>query len=265
MSGWTDAHCHLQDNFLHSSTNGQLDDVNDTLDRAFAAGIDRVVVVGTDAASSAEALAITSAVSPVEIYATVGLHPHDAKEDLGPVATLARTRHERMVGIGECGLDYFYEHSPRAEQRRAFSAQIALAHELDVALVVHARDAFDDLFSILASEGVPPRTVIHCFTGTPGDAEGCLELGCDISIAGVVTFKNADSLREAVKLVPLPRLHVETDSPFLAPVPYRGRSNEPSFVSVVGAFVAQLRGEDVELFRTTTASNSARLFHLAPR
>jgi TatD DNase family protein len=265
MSGWTDAHCHLQDIFLRSSADEQPSDVNDTLERAHLAGVDRVVVVGTDAASSAEALAITRVTSPVEIYATVGLHPHDAKEDLEPVAALARTGHERLVGIGECGLDYFYEHSSRTQQRQAFSAQIALAHELDLALVVHARDAFDDLFSILESEGVPPRTVIHCFTGTPDDAQGCLELGCDISISGVVTFKNAESLREATKLVPLHRLHVETDSPFLAPVPYRGRTNEPSFVSVVGAYVAQLRDEDEELFKEATAANSARLFHFPGR
>jgi TatD DNase family protein len=265
MSGWTDAHCHLQDTILHSSSDEQPADVNDTLERAYAAGVDRVVVVGTDAASSAEALAITGVASPVEIYATVGLHPHDAKEDFDPVAVLARTGHERLVGIGECGLDYFYEHSPRTKQRQAFSAQIGLAHELDLALVVHARDAFDDLFSILKSEGVPPRTVIHCFTGTPDDAEGCLALGCDVSISGVVTFKNADSLREATKLVPLDRLHVETDSPFLAPVPFRGRTNEPSYVSVVGAFVAQLRDEDVDVMKAATATNSARLFQLPGR
>ena len=163
-----------------------------------------------------------------------------------PVVELARAGHPRLVGIGECGLDYFYEHSPRAQQRQAFSAQIALAFELDLALVVHARDAFDDLFDLFASEGVPPRTVIHCFTGTPDDAHGCLERGCDISISGIVTFKNADALREAARLVPLERLHVETDSPFLAPVPYRGRKNEPAYVAVVGEYVAELRGEDSE-------------------
>jgi TatD DNase family protein len=167
------------------------------------------------------------------------------------------------VGIGECGLDYYYEHSPRAAQREVFARQIALAHELDLALVIHARDAFDDLFDILKSEGVPPRTVIHCFTGAPDDAEGCLDLGCDISISGIVTFKNAQALRDAAKLVPLERLHVETDSPFLAPVPYRGKGNEPAFVGVVGAFLAQLRGEDEETLRQATATNTQRLFKLS--
>jgi TatD DNase family protein len=261
MSGWTDAHCHLQDEFLDAGTNAR-EVVLATLDRAYEAGVDRVVVVGTGAASSAEALALTDLKSHVEIYATVGLHPHDAKDDLQPVAELARTGHDRLVGIGECGLDYFYEHSPRDAQRRAFAAQIALAHELDLALVVHARDAFDDLFSIFQSDGVPARTVIHCFTGTPDDAEGCLALGCDVSLSGIVTFKNASLLRDAARLVPLNRLHVETDSPFLAPVPFRGKKNEPAFVSVVGEFVAALRDEDPTTLREATSSNSARLFKL---
>jgi TatD DNase family protein len=169
------------------------------------------------------------------------------------------------VGIGECGLDYYYEHSPRVEQRRAFAAQIALAHELDLALVIHAREAFDDLFELLTSEGVPERTVVHCFTGTTEDAQAALALGCDISVSGIVTFKSAEVLREAVRSVPLERLHVETDSPFLAPVPYRGKPNEPAFVTVVGEFVAELRGESFVEFREATSANTARLFRLPPR
>ncbi|HWD95785.1 MAG TPA: TatD family hydrolase, partial [Acidimicrobiales bacterium] len=203
--------------------------------------------------------------TPVELFATVGLHPHDAKDDVAPIVELARAGHARLVGIGECGLDYFYEHSPRDQQRQAFSTQIALAKELDLALVVHARGAFEDLFDIFRSEGVPPRTVIHCFTGTPAEAEACLELGCDISLSGIVTFKNADELRAAAQLVPLDRLHVETDSPFLAPVPHRGRKNEPAWVSLVGEYVATLRGEDPEVVRAATSRNSARLFNFPPR
>jgi TatD DNase family protein len=264
VSFWTDAHCHLQDEFFDDAPDARAQ-VQATLERAREAGVDRLVVVGTGAKSSAEALDLTDLSGEVQIYATVGLHPHDAKDDLSPVEDLARSGHERLVGIGECGLDYFYEHSPKAQQRQAFSSQIALAFELDLALVVHARDAFDDLFELFASDGVPPRTVIHCFTGTPGDAERCLEIGCDISISGIVTFKNADPLREAAKLVPLDRLHVETDSPFLSPVPYRGRKNEPSHVAVVGEYVAKLRDEDPETLRAATSANSARLFNLAPR
>jgi TatD DNase family protein len=259
MSAWTDAHCHLQDQFFDEDVDTSVA-VIATLQRAYDAGVNRVVIVGTDAESSVEALDLTALDGPVELFATVGLHPHDAKEDVAPIVELARTGHDRLVGIGECGLDYYYEHSPKDQQRQAFSTQIALAKELDLALVVHARGAFVDLFDIFRSEGVPPRTVIHCFTGTPADAEGCLELGCDISISGIVTFKNADDLREAAKLVPLERLHVETDSPFLAPVPHRGRKNEPAWVSLVGDYVAVLRGEDPLAVQAATSHNSARLF-----
>ena len=264
MTHWTDAHCHLQDRFLADDPQAGID-ASETLARAYEGGVDRVVVIGTEAETSREALAITALESAVEIYATVGLHPHSALEDLAPIEALARSGHERLVGIGECGLDYYYEHSPRAAQREVFARQIGLAHELDLALVVHARDAFDDLFDVFASEGVPARTVIHCFTGTPSDAQRCLELGCDISISGVVTFKNAESLRDAVRLVPIDRLHVETDSPFLAPTPYRGKKNEPLYVTVVGEFVAELRGESFAQLRDATAANTARLFRLPPR
>ncbi len=258
---WSDAHCHLQDHF----TSERGGDIEALLTRSAEAGVERVVVVGTDEETSRQALEVTALSGAVEIYATVGLHPHDSMSDLAPIAALAREGHARLVGIGETGLDYYYEHAPRSAQRAAFAAQIALAHELDLALVIHARDAFDDVWEILASEGVPERTVIHCFTGTPAEAEGCLALGCDISVAGVVTFKNADALREAVRLVPLERLHVETDSPFLAPVPHRGRPNEPALVAVVGEFVAALRGEDPHELARITSQNTARLFRLPPR
>jgi TatD DNase family protein len=260
VSHWSDAHCHLQDQFLGDEASEAI--LSDTLARAYEGGVDRVVVIGTDATTSAQALEITDFDSPVEIYATVGLHPHDAVQDLEPVLELARTGHPKLVGIGECGLDYYYEHSPRTEQRRAFARQIAAAHELDLALVIHAREAFDDLFEILTSEGVPQRTVVHCFTGTPDDAQACLAIGADISVSGIVTFKSAELLREAVRAVPLERLHVETDSPFLAPVPYRGKANEPAFVTVVGEYVAELRGESFIEFREATRANTARLFGL---
>jgi len=264
VSSWIDAHCHLQDRFFRDSPDA-LEALKQTLARTYEAGVRRAIVIGTDLESSRQALALTDHESPVELFATVGLHPHDAASDLAPVAALAREKPLGLVGIGECGLDYYYEHSSRDAQRSSFAAQLALAHELDLALVIHARDAFDDLFAVLDSEGVPPRTVIHCFTGTPREAEGCLARGCDISISGVVTFKNAEALREAAQLVPLDRLHVETDSPFLAPVPFRGRTNEPGYVAVVGEFVANLRGEQVDEFRAQTARNTTRLFQLPSR
>ena len=262
MSGWTDAHCHLQERYLSDDPEVQAN-VLATLARAQAAGVDRVVVVGTDATTSAEAVALAEATSgPVEIYATVGLHPHDATNDLAPIEAMARAKSPKLVGIGECGLDYFYEHSPRDQQKRTFATQIQLAHELDLALVIHARDAWTDLFDVLDGEGMPPRTVIHCFTGGPAEAEACLERGADVSIAGVVTFKNATDLRAALTVVPLERLHVETDSPFLAPVPHRGRTNEPALVAIVGGFIADQLGIEVSALQAVTRENTARLFRL---
>jgi TatD DNase family protein len=257
MTYWTDAHCHLQDGFLGEGDHAA--GAAGTLARAFDAGVDRVVVIGTDAHTSIEALAITALASPVEIFATVGLHPEDAKDGVAPIEALARAGHPRLVGIGECGLDYFHEHSARSDQRRAFAEQIRLAQELDLALVIHARDAFDDLFDVLGSEGVPARTVVHCFTGDVKDAEGCLALGCDISISGIVTFKNAEPIRDALGEVPLDRLLVETDSPFLAPEPHRGRANEPAFVALVGERVASTLNLDLSVVREATAANASRV------
>ena len=250
-----DSHCHLD--FPDFA-----DDLDAVMGRAAAAGVGVMLTINTHLTRFERTLAVAERFD--NVWCTVGIHPHEAGTE--PAAEVERlvelSRHPKVVGFGETGLDYFYEHAPRTAQRRAFAAQIALAHELDLALVIHARDAFEDVWEILRSEGVPPRTVIHCFTGTPADAEGCLTLGCDISIAGVVTFKNAAALREAVRLVPLDRLHVETDSPFLAPVPHRGRTNEPALVAVVGEFVAELRGEDPAELARATAANTARLFRL---
>ncbi len=260
MTGWTDSHCHLQERYLAGDDQVRAN-VAETLARASAAGVERVVVVGTDATTSAEALALASdANGNVQVRATVGLHPHDATQGVAAVSELARRGSPVLVGIGECGLDYYYEHSPRDVQRRAFADQIGLAHELDLALVVHARDAWDDLFEVLAMEGVPSRTVIHCFTGGPREAEACLAMGCDLSISGVVTFKNSAELREAVKITPLSRLHVETDSPFLAPSPHRGKKNEPAHVSIVGEYVATLLSIEPSELREVTSANSSRLF-----
>jgi len=261
VSGWTDAHCHLQDQFMGDDGEPPLE-VAAVLMRARNAGVSRAIIIGTDETTSREALALVEGDAVVDLYATVGLHPHEAVHDLAPITELARSGHPRLVGIGECGLDYFYDHSPRSRQLESFAAQVRLAHELQLALVIHARDAFDDLLGVLRAEGTPERSVVHCFTGSPQEAQNCLDAGCDISVSGIVTFKNAERLRDAVRLVPLDRLHVETDSPFLAPVPHRGRTNEPAFVVAVGEFVARLRDEDVAVVRAATAANSARLFNL---
>ncbi len=167
-----------------------------------------------------------------------------------------------VVGIGECGLDYHYDHSPRADQREAFARQIELAHRHGLALVVHTREAWDDTLDILAADGVPDRTVIHCFTGGPTEARRCLDLGALLSFSGVVTFKNADPVREAAALCPLDRLLVETDTPFLTPVPHRGTLNEPSRVPLVGAAIAQLKGVRTSHVAEVSTADARAVFAL---
>jgi len=222
------------------------------------------VCIGTDAASSLEAIRIANLGDlPVEVYATVGLHPHEASTStrgLGEV--LAAPGADRVVGIGECGLDYYYEHSPRDAQLVALREQLAMAVDRDLAVVLHVRDAFDDLFSVLDEVGVPPRTIVHCFSAGPAEARRCVEAGLYVSVAGIVTFKNAAPLRDALAEVPLERLLVETDSPFLAPVPHRGRPNEPAFVAVVGEAVALTLNLDLAELRAATTLNASRVFLL---
>jgi TatD DNase family protein len=167
-----------------------------------------------------------------------------------------------VVAVGECGLDYFYDHSPRAEQRAAFAAQIELAFERDLALVIHSRDAWDDTFDLLSREGVPDRTVFHCFTGGPAEARLALDLGIRLSFSGIVTFKNAGELRAAAALCPLDRLLVETDSPYLTPVPHRGTPNEPSLVVWVGATIAAVKDLPIEAIAEATSANADRLYRL---
>jgi TatD DNase family protein len=167
------------------------------------------------------------------------------------------------VGVGECGLDYHYDHSPRDVQREAFAAQIRLAHERSLALVIHTREAWDDTWAVLAAEGVPERTVFHCFTGGAAEAGRCLELGASLSFSGIVSFKTAADVRDAAASCPMDRLLVETDAPYLAPVPHRGRTNTPAFVPLVGAVVAEVKGVDVGLVEEATWANTARLFGLA--
>jgi TatD DNase family protein len=220
--------------------------------------------VGTDVESSAEAIRLAGLDgSPVELWATVGLHPHEASSGTrGLRELLDSPGAERVVAIGECGLDYFYEHSPREAQLEALRDQVRLASERDLALVLHVRAAFEDLFEVLGDEGVPDRTIVHCFTGGPEEARRCVAAGMVVSISGIVTFKNAAVLREAVDEVPLDRLLVETDSPFLAPVPHRGQANEPAYVVVVGEAVAELLGRDPGVVRQVTSENASRVFAL---
>jgi len=245
-----DTHCHLD----------MLEDLSGALERMRAAGVERAVTIGVDRATSE--WAVRAARSHDDVWATVGLHPHDAKDRTDAVMSLLEqmAADDRVVGIGETGLDYHYDNSPRDVQRAVFAEQIGLCARTGKALVIHTREAWDDTFEILASEGVPDRVVFHCFSGGPDEAKRALDIGAVLSVAGVVTFKNAQSLRDAVALAPLDRLVVETDAPFLTPVPHRGRPNEPGYVGLVAAAIAQVKGvSDAEVAVASTGAAS-RLF-----
>lgn len=264
-SGWTDSHCHVQDRYgPEPDEGGDRDEaLRAMLSRAAAAGVTRAVCVGTDVATSAAAIGVAMLPDlPVEVFATVGLHPHEAARGTAGLAELLDGEGaERVVAIGECGLDYFYEHSPRSDQLVALREQLRLAQDRGLAVVLHVRDAFEDLFAVL-EDGVPDRAVVHCFTGGPDEARRCVELGMAVSVSGIVTFKNAQRVRDALPEVPLDRLLVETDSPFLTPVPHRGRPNEPAHVALVGAAVAATLNLDVRVVAESTSRAADRLFGL---
>lgn len=265
---WIDTHCHLTIDDEHpADPNGdetapnaaaEAAQVASVIDEARANGVARLVTIATDAASSLAATEIAAAYDTV--WATVGLHPHDARNGTDGLEALLGA--SKVVAVGECGLDYHYEHSSRDDQRRAFAEQIELAKRYDLALVIHTREAWDDTFDILDAEGIPDRTIIHCFTGGAPEAAKCLDRGAYLSFSGIATFRNAADVRAAVELCPLDRLLVETDSPFLAPVPYRGKPNRPEWVPVVGAAVADVRGVDPSAVASSVWSNAAAVFRL---
>ena len=239
-----DTHCHLD----------MLDDLDGVLARMREAEVERCVTIGVDLPSSE--WSTTCATEHDEVWATVGLHPHDAKDwtdELG-ARLIELADSPRVVGIGEAGLDYHYDNSPRGQQRAVFAHQIGIAHQTGKALVIHSREAWDDTFAILEAERVPARTVFHCYSGGPREAERALALGAVLSFSGVVTFRNASDLREAASLTPLDRLVVETDSPFLTPVPHRGERNEPAYVRHTAALIASLK--DVPLGEVLAASGA---------
>ena len=251
--GWTDTHCHIHDDKMAFAS-------SESLTRARDAGVERFVVIGCDADTCAQALDI--AAHNDDVWATIGLHPHDATQGVDSIVPFIQS--PRVVGIGECGLDYYYEHSPRDVQMRVFAEQIGLAHEHDLTLVIHTRDAWKDTFDILDAEGVPTNTIIHCFTGGPDEARECVNRGAYLSFSGIVTFKNAVELREAAVQCPNDRILVETDSPFLSPVPHRGRPNEPAHVGIVGTAIADLRRMDTQEFASLTTANALRAFPRIP-
>jgi TatD DNase family protein len=236
------------------------DEVALVLDDAVAHGVERMITVGCDVADSI-AGADAAAAHPGRLWATAGVHPHEARHGIeGLEAVLARPE---VVAVGECGLDYHYDHSPRDRQREVFAAQIALAHAHDLPLVIHTRMAWDDTFAILDAEGTPRRTVFHCFTGGATEARRSLDRGAHLSISGLVTFKAADDIREAVAVAPLDALMVETDSPFLTPVPLRGKPNLPGYVPLVGAGIAAVKGVGVDEVAAATWATAEVFYDLA--
>ena len=247
-TGWVDSHCHLP-----------ADAAAELVAEARAAGVTAMVPVGCDRASSLEALEVAARFD--DVHATVGLHPHEARFGVDTIRDLFAGA-PRPVAVGECGLDYHYDHSPRDAQREAFAAQVALAHELGLPLVIHTREAWADTFDILDAEGVPPRTIFHCFTGGPDEARRCLDRGALLSFSGIVTFKGAPEVRAAAALTPLDRMLVETDSPYLAPVPHRGKRNRPAWVPHVGAVLAEVHGVQVDVVRDATRRNALAAFAL---
>jgi TatD DNase family protein len=203
------------------------------------------------------------------VWCSVGVHPHEAEKELqdDEAALIREAAHPKVVGIGETGLDYYYEHSPRVPQQQNFRAHIAAARQTGLPVIVHTRDADDDTIDILRDEmGKGAFTgLIHCFTGTQKLADAALELGLYISVSGIATFKNSTALRDVIKTVPLERLLVETDAPFLAPVPYRGKTNEPAFVVHTAKMLAELKGvTEAELAQATT-ENFFQLFSKVQR
>jgi len=244
---WIDNHCHLDG----------ADDPASLLAEAGDAGVAGVVTVGTDPGRSIACLELARRYPSV--WATAGVHPHDATEGVDRLRVvvedaLAAGDHA-LVAIGECGLDHHYDHSPRDVQRRVFAEQVDLAHQSGLPLVIHTREAWDETFDVLEERGVPERTVFHCFTGGGPEAERAIAMGAHLSISGIVTFPSAAELRDAVASAPLDRLMVETDSPYLAPVPHRGRRNRPALVVRVGEEVAALQGRSVdEVAAATTAT-----------
>ncbi|MFZ2996021.1 TatD family hydrolase [Sphingobium sp.] len=250
-----DSHCHL-------NYKGLVEDQDNVLERARSAGIDLMLNIATRESEWDDVLA--TAIRAPDVWATVGIHPHEADEHphIDTAKLVERAAHPRVVGIGETGLDYYYDHSDRERQQNSFRSHIVAARDTGLPLIVHTRDAEEDTLAIMRDEmGKGAYTgVIHCFTASGAFADVAIDLGFYISISGIVTFKSARDLQETAARLPLDRLLVETDSPFLAPVPHRGRPCEPAFVADTARFLANLRGESIETLGAATSANFRALF-----
>lgn len=250
-----DSHCHL-------NYKGLVERQGEILAEARGRGIGGFLNISTRQSEWDDVIATAERES--DVWASVGIHPHEADQhpDLGADELRKATEHERVIAIGETGLDYYYDHSDRDAQRKLFRMHIGVVRETGLPLIIHTRDAEDDTLAILRDEmgkGAFPA-LIHCFTASRAFGNAVLELGLTISISGIVTFKNAKDLQDTARDIPADRLLVETDAPFLAPVPHRGKTCEPAFVADTAQFVAELRGETVDALARNTTANFARLF-----
>jgi TatD DNase family protein len=262
-----DSHCHIDGEAFDA-------DRDEVVERARVTGVAAMLNVGTgDPRTDDLRRAVAVAEKYENVFASVGVHPHDAKlyDDAAEAQLIELSKSEKVVAWGEIGLDYYYDHSPREVQRDVFRRQIRTARSLGLPIIIHSRDADDETVEILDDEfergeadgGVRvPSGVMHCFGGTPAMAEALLPLGFYISFAGNVTFKKAENIRESARVVPLDRLLVETDCPFLAPVPHRGKRNEPAMVVHTANFLAELLGIDAQVLADHTTENFYRLFNI---
>ncbi|MFZ0693684.1 MAG: TatD family hydrolase [Alphaproteobacteria bacterium] len=256
-----DSHCHLDFPDFASER-------DDVVARARNAGVRAMLTISTKLSTFAGVREVAD--SYPDVFCTVGVHPHEADKEEGakdPRTLAELCRHPKVVGLGESGLDYYYGHSSRDNQRAAFTAHMEAARDTGLPIVVHSRDADSDTVELLAAQSAKGGLtgLIHCFTGTRLLAEGALDLGFYISFSGIITFKNAEELREIAARVPLERILVETDSPYLAPIPNRGKRNEPAFVVHTAAHLAKLKGISPEELAQATTNNFFRLFAKAPR
>lgn len=255
-----DSHCHLDFPDFE-------EDMDEVLARAQEAGITTMMTICTHVTKFDQVFDIAKAHE--NIYCTIGIHPHNAETE--PVISVedltSKAVHPKVIGFGETGLDYFYEHSPRAIQQSQFRTHIEAARLLDLPVIIHTRDAEEDTLRIIEEEyeKAPFKGLIHCFSASTGFAKRVVELGLYISISGIVTFKSAQEIRDAIKEVPLDRLLVETDAPYLSPIPKRGKRNEPAFTAFTAAKVAQVKGIDANDFAKQSTDNFFRLFSKAKR
>lgn len=266
MSFLFDTHCHFD----------SLDDAREQLPRAYEAGVRAINVIGCDIETTQRSIDVVRLVESerdvlqlgdLDARATMGLHPHEAQHLASQKITLEKLLNNNIdiiAGIGETGFDFYYNHSSTDDQIDSFMWQIGLAKEFDRAMVIHTRDAWDDTFELLDKQSWPNKVVLHCFTGGPKEAIRCVDNGAYISISGIATFKNAQEIRDAIVVTPLERLLCETDAPWLAPVPHRGKANEPSYVAYVVDQIVEIRdaecGDSRDDVVAALFSNAQRLF-----